>query len=104
MRPALVAALLGAAPAAFACEVPGDGNAPLRELITRVKHHPQTEAWQRMLPDGSVAQFTLVLDAPQKIGGACYWPVEVSAGGVRWKRFLVDANAREVIEAPTRRR
>jgi len=71
---------------------------PLRRIVTRVKHLPQTEAWQKSLPEPTVVQFVLLLDSPQKIRGRCYWPVEVRAGGELWKRFLVTADGDRVIE------
>jgi hypothetical protein len=83
---------------AFACEAPDDGSAPLRGVITRVKYLAETEAWQKTLPEGKIAQFVLLVDSPRKIHGRCYWPVEVRAGGELWKRFLVSADARHVIK------
>ncbi|OGA00223.1 MAG: hypothetical protein A2Z64_10940 [Betaproteobacteria bacterium RIFCSPLOWO2_02_67_12] len=97
-----VLALLFAAVPALACEVPDDGAAPLRRLITRVKHLPQTEAWQKSLPEGTTAQYVLRVDSPQKIRGRCYWPVEVRAGGELWKRFLVSADGAR-LAAPSSR-
>ena len=89
-----------AAPA-LACNVPED-DLPLRRLVTRVKHLPQTEAWQKTLPEGTLAQYVLRVDSPQKIRGRCYWPVEVRAGGELWKRFLVSADGGRVTESPSR--
>ncbi len=84
-----------AAALAAACEVPRDeGASPLRRALTRVKHLPETESWQRALPSGAIAQFVLLVDSPQRIRGRCYWPVEVRSGGELWKRFLVSANGR----------
>lgn len=95
-RLAALALLVAAAPAP-ACEMPDDGSAPLRRLILRVKHLPQTEAWQQSLPEGRIAQFVLRVDSPQKIRGRCYWPVEARAGGELWKRFLVTADGSRVL-------
>lgn len=94
------AALLAAALAlpAWACDVPDDGSSPLRSLITRVKHLPETEAWLKTLPEGAPAQYVLRLDSPEKIRGRCYWPVEVRAGGRLWKRFLVTANGAQMFK------
>ena len=94
------AALLALAMSApvWACRVPDDGGSPLRSLITRVKHLPQTEAWQRSLPEGATAQYVLRLDSPEKIRGRCYWPVDVRAGGELWKRFLVTADGSRVLQ------
>jgi hypothetical protein len=84
--------------AATACDVPAnEGSSPLRRVITRVKYLPETEAWQKSLPDGATAQFVLHVDSPQRIRGRCYWPVEVRAGGELWKRFLVAADGGRVI-------
>ena len=71
---------------------------PLRRAVTRVKYLPETEAWQKSLPAGAIAQFVLLVDSPQKIGGRCYWPVEVRASGELWKRFLVAADGGRVLE------
>ena len=83
---------------AWACDVPDDGGSPLRSLIARVKHLPETEAWLKTLPEGASAQYVLRLDSPEKIRGRCYWPVEVKANGALWKRFLVSADASDVLE------
>ena len=99
--PALLLLALLAQPL-FACEVPDDGSAPLRRAVTRVKYLPQTEAWQKSLPDGSIAQYVLRVDSPQRIRGRCYWPVEVRAGGKLWKRFFVTADGARVTELPSR--
>ncbi|MBI2752508.1 MAG: hypothetical protein HYX46_03190 [Betaproteobacteria bacterium] len=93
----LAAMLLAAT--AVACEIPTDeGSMPLRRAVTRVKYLPETEAWQKTLPAGAIAQFVLLVDSPQKIGGRCYWPVEVRASGALWKRFLVAADGHRVME------
>ncbi len=84
--PIILAAFV-AAPA-LACDVPEDGL-PLRRLVTRVKHLPETEAWQKSLPEGKQVQFVVRVDAPERIRGRCYWPVEVRAGGGLWRQFLV---------------
>lgn len=87
------------AAAALACEIPADeGSMPLRRAVTRVKYLPETEAWQKSLPEGAIAQFVLLVDSPQKIRGRCYWPVEVRAAGTLWKRFLVAADGGSVLE------
>ena len=90
--------ILAFAAPALACEVPDDGSAPLRSAVTRVKHLAETEAWQKALPEGTVAQFVLLLDSPRRIRGSCYWPVEVRARGELWKRFLVSADAKRVLK------
>ncbi len=63
-----------------------------------MKYLPQTEAWQKALREGSSAQYVLLLDSPRRIGGRCYWPVEVRADGKLWKRFLVEPGGGHVIE------
>jgi hypothetical protein len=90
--------ILAIAAPALACTVPGDGSAPLRGVVTRVKHLPETEAWQKALPEGSIAQFVLLVDSPRRIRGACYWPVEVRASGELWKRFFVSADGKRVLK------
>jgi len=93
-----LAGLLATA-AVRACEVPADeGSSPLRRVITRVKYLPETEAWQKSLPEGAIAQFVLLVDSPQRIRGRCYWPVEVRASGDLWKRFLVTAGGGRVLD------
>lgn len=85
-------ALLLLAPAAQAddCTVPDEGAAPLRRAVARVKYLPETEAWaEHMARNRMVVQYVLSLDEPRRIGGRCYWPVEVRAGGKLWKRFFV---------------
>jgi len=84
---------------ASACQVPADdAGSPLRRLITRVKYLPETEAWQKALPEGTIAQFVVLLDSPQRIDSRCYWPIEVRAGGALWKRFLVTADGSRVLD------
>jgi hypothetical protein len=90
--------ILAIAAPAFACSVPDDGSAPLRSLITRVKYLPETEAWQKALPQGTIAQFVLLTDSPRRIRGTCYWPVEVRASGELWKRFFVSADGKRVLK------
>ena len=83
---------------ALACDVPvNEGSSPLRRVITRVKYLPETEAWQKSLPEGAIAQFVLLVDSPEKIRGRCYWPVEVRASGALWRRFLVAADGDRVL-------
>ena len=69
----------------------------MRRVITRVKYLPATEAWQRSLPSGSIAQFVLLVDSPRRVRGRCYWPVEVRSGGELWKRFLVTTDGTRVL-------
>jgi hypothetical protein len=90
--------ILAIAAPAFACNVPDDGSAPLRGVITRVKHLPETEAWQKALPEGAIAQFVLLVDSPRKVKATCYWPVEVRARGELWRRFFVSADGKHVLK------
>ena len=90
--------IVASAAPACACAVPDDGGAPLRGAVTRVKYLAETEAWQKALPAGTVAQFVLLVDSPRRIRGTCYWPVEVRAGGELWKRFLVSADGRRILK------
>ena len=78
--------------------MPDDGSAPLRSALTRVKYLAETEAWQKALPAGTIAQFVLFVDSPRRIRGRCYWPIEVRASGELWKRFLVSADGRHVLK------
>lgn len=98
--PIILAAFV-AAPA-LACDLPEDGGLPLRRLVVRVKHLPETEAWHKSLPEGKQVQFVVRVDAPERIRGRCYWPVEARAGGELWKRFLVTADGGRVIDSPHR--
>jgi hypothetical protein len=93
----VVAAVAALAVPAVACEAPAESATPLRALITRVKHLPETEAWLKTLPEGATAQYVLRVDAPEKVRGRCYWPVEVRAGGELWRRFLVTADGTRVL-------
>ena len=90
--------ILAIAAPALACTVPDDGSAPLRGVVTRVKHLPETEAWQKALPEGTIAQFVLLVDSPRKVRGACYWPVEVRASGELWRRFFVTADGKRIVK------
>ncbi len=81
-------ALSLAASPALACSVPGDeGDLPLRRLVTRVKHLPETEAWELEARKSATVQYVLSLDAPREIEGRCYWPIEARSGGKLWHTF-----------------
>ena len=90
--------ILAIAAPAYGCSVPDDDGSVLRSAVVRVKHLPETEAWQKALPEGTIAQFVLLVDSPRRIRGACYWPVEVRARGELWKRFLVSADGKRVLK------
>jgi hypothetical protein len=52
------------------------------------------------LPKDRIAQFVLLVDSPRRIGGTCYWPVEVRASGELWKVFFVTADGKHVLKDP----
>jgi hypothetical protein len=91
-------ALLAAACAAQACEVPGDGT-PLRRALLKVKYLAETEAWERAAMKTAPVQYVLLLDAPLKHRGRCYWPVEARSGGALWRRFYATAQGEHVLVA-----
>jgi hypothetical protein len=82
---------MAAAAPAFACEVPDEGgNTPWRRAVAKVKYLPETEAWSMAAQrDKKSVQYVVSLDEPKRVGGRCYWPVEIRAEGKLWKRFLV---------------
>lgn len=100
VKPLALALLLTASPA-LACELPNDGGSfPLRRLVTRIKQLPETEAWQKALPERTAAQFVLLVGSAERIRGRCFWPVEVRAGGELWRRFLVAGDGARVLTDP----
>jgi len=83
---------------AFACEYPDEGNLPLRRAVSKVKYLPETQAWASAVHDsGAVAQYALLLDAPHRSHGRCYWPLEVRSGGTLWRRYYVSPDGRSVL-------
>ena len=109
MRAAWLAAAVAAALAspASACEFSEDDWHALRRMVVRVKIRPETEAWaERRTGEGAQVRYLLSLDQPVRREGRCWWPVEVSAGGELWKRFLVRPDDSQVLEddAPRGRR
>jgi hypothetical protein len=94
-----LAALL-AAPA-LACEMPDEGNLPLRRAVTRVEMLPEVHAWSvTMIEKGVKPQYAVLLDQPVQRDGRCYWPVEVRGDGKLWKRFLVSPDGKKVLPSP----
>ena len=89
-------ALLAAACAAQACEVPGDGT-PLRRALLQVKVLAETEAWEREAMKAAPVQYLLSLDAPLRHRGRCYWPVEARSGGLLWQRFYATARGERLL-------
>ncbi|MDH3320466.1 MAG: hypothetical protein OEO84_12365 [Betaproteobacteria bacterium] len=82
----VAAALLAAACAAQACEVPGDGTS-LRRALLRVKYLPETETWELAARKTHTVQYVLSLDAPLDLEGRCYWPIEARSNGTLWRKF-----------------
>lgn len=96
----VAAALLAAALAAQACEVPGDGTS-LRRALLKVKYLPETEAWELEARKRSAVQFTLSLDQPLEREGRCFWPIEVRGGDALWNTFYATATGdRLMVAAP----
>lgn len=90
---------LASAPA-LACEVPDEGgDTPWRRAVSKVKYLPQTEVWVELMSrDRNIVQYVVSLDEPKRVGGRCYWPVEVRAEGKLWKRFLVTPDGAKILE------
>ncbi len=86
----LATAALATAPA-LACELPEESaSTPWRHVIAKVKYLPETEAMAELQSrDRNTVQYVVSLDEPKRLGGRCFWPVEVRVDGRLWKRFLV---------------
>ena len=83
---------------AFACDYPDLGNMPLRRAVSKVKYLPETQAWAGAAHEGgAVVQYALLLDAPHRDHGRCYWPVEVRSGGALWRRYYVSPDGKRVL-------
>lgn len=91
--------LLAAPAAALACDLPADeGSAPMRRLVARVKYLPETEAWAgQMAQVKTTVHYILLVDAPRRVDGRCYWPVEIRAEDRLWRRFLVPGESGALI-------
>jgi hypothetical protein len=100
LRGSAALALLAAAVAAQACEVPGDGT-PLRRALLQVKHLAETEAWERGAMKAAPVQYVLSLDAPLRHRGRCYWPIEARSGGALWRRFYATAQGERLLAQDT---
>lgn len=96
LQGSLAAALLAAACATQACEVPGDGTS-LRRALLKVKYLPETEAWELAARQHAPVQFLLSLDAPLERDGRCYWPIEASTGEALWHRFYVTPRGEDIL-------
>ena len=83
---------------AFACDYPDEGNLPLRRAVSKVKYLPDTQAWaSAMHESGAVVQYVLRLDQPHRERGRCYWPLELRARGVLWRRYYVSPDGKSVL-------
>jgi hypothetical protein len=86
---------------AVACDYPDEGNMPVRRAVAKVRYLPETEAWAAtMHKEGAIVHYALLLDAPVKTASACYWPVEVRAGGKLWRRYYVTPDGEQVTQSP----
>jgi hypothetical protein len=94
----VAAALLAAAFAAQACEVPGDGTS-LRRALLKVKYLPETEAWELEARKQAAVQYVLSLDQPLEREGRCFWPVEVRSGDAVWNTFYATATGEQLMVA-----
>jgi len=98
LQGSLAAALLAAACAAQACEVPGDGTS-LRRALLKVKYLPETEAWELDARKRATVQYVLTLDAPRELEQRCYWPIEARSDGKVWNTFYATARGESVLVA-----
>lgn len=98
LQGSLAAALLAAACAAQACEIPGDGTS-LRRALLKVKYLPETEAWELAARKHAPVQFMLSLDAPLERDGRCYWPIEASSAGKVWNTFYATPRGEDLLVA-----
>jgi hypothetical protein len=90
---------------ALACTYPDEGNLPLRRAVGKVKYLPDIEAWaSAMHASGEAVQYAVLLDEPHREKGRCYWPVELRAGGVLWRRYYVSPDGKRVLEETGDRR
>jgi hypothetical protein len=98
MKVAIMGCLLAAALPGFACEVPDEGNMPMRRAVTRVQMLKEVDAWaEAMRRSQASVQYLVRLDEPVQQAGRCYWPVEVRADGKLWRRFLVSPDGKSVL-------
>jgi len=99
MSPKVIGCLLAAlALPALACEMPDEGNMPMRRAVTRVQMLKEVDAWaEHMRRSQVLVEYLVRLDAPVQRAGRCYWPVEVSAEGKLWRRYLVSPDGKRVI-------
>lgn len=98
LQGSLAAALLAAACASHACDVPDDGTS-LRRALLKVKYLPETEAWELEARKRAPVQYLLSLDAPLERDGRCYWPIEARSDGKPWNTFYVTPRGEDVLVA-----
>lgn len=91
----LAAALLAAACAAQACDVPGDGTS-LRRALLKVKYLPETERWASAIAKPATAHYVLSLDAPRLYAGRCYWPIEARSDDRLWHTFYATPHGEDI--------
>ena len=87
-----------------ACNYPDDeGNLPLRRAVSKVKYLADTQAWASAVHEsGAVVQYALLLDQPRHERGRCYWPVEVRARGLLWRRYFVSPDGKHLLRPAAR--
>lgn len=96
LQGSLAAALLAAACAAQACDVPGDGTS-LRRALLKVKYLPETERWENALRAPATAHYLLSLDAPRLHEGRCYWPIEARSDDALWNTFYATPRGEDIL-------
>jgi hypothetical protein len=97
MRCAIMVCLLAAPLPGFACELPDEGNMPLRRAVTRVEMRPEVHAWARdNVEKGVTPRYVVRLDDPVWKHGRCYWRVEARSDGQLWRTYLVSPDGRSV--------
>jgi hypothetical protein len=99
LRPKVIGWLLAVlALPALACEMPDEGNMPLRRAVTKVRMLGEVDAWAEHMRRSKISvQYLLRLDAPVHQDGRCYWPVEVRGEGKLWRRYLVTPDGRKIL-------
>jgi hypothetical protein len=99
MSPKVIGCLLAAlAGPAGACEMPDEGNMPMRRAVGRVERQADVEAWAAHMRRSKVnVQYVVRLDQPVYQDGRCYWPVEVRADGELWRRYLITPDGRKLL-------
>ena len=91
-------ALLLAASAPQACEVPGDGTS-LRRALLRVKYLPETELWELQARKTATVHYVLSLHEPIELEGRCYWPIEARTADRLWNLFYASPGGERVLVA-----